>query len=153
MLHSWFVTRRTALTGLAAPLLGLLAPPSARANGDARQFINEAFRMRDDAIAAGDQPYGAVIIVDGRVAGYGPSRVITGNNNDAHAERVALWDAQKRLGGDKLPGAVIYSTSTPCMICQPALAKAGIVRMFVGERGVDAGPPKEGVRRTGGGKS
>lgn len=144
MLHSWLVTRRKALSGLAAPLLGFLVLPSARANEGARHFISEAFRMREEAIAAGDQAYGAVIVADGRIAGYGPSRVITDSNNDAHAERVALWDAQRRTGRKGLPGAVIYATSTPCMICQPGLARAGIARMFVGENAEDAGPPLGG---------
>lgn len=144
MLHAKSMTRRTALTGIAAPLLGVLVLSPARANESARHFISEAFRMRDEAIAAGDQAYGAVIVADGRIAGYGPSRVITGNNKDAHAERVALWDAQKRTGRKRLSGAVIYATSTPCMICQPALARAGIARMFVGENGEDAGPPLGG---------
>jgi tRNA(Arg) A34 adenosine deaminase TadA len=108
------------------------------------EFAAQAAFMREKAIAANDQPFGAVVVLDKCIVGYGPSRVIVDNNSDAHAERVALWDAQSRLGRKLLMGAVIYSTSTPCMICQPALSFAGIVRMYVGPRAVDEGPPRMG---------
>ena len=80
--------------------------------------------MCDVAVASGDQAYGAVIVLDGCIAGFGPSRVVLDANEDAHAERVALWDAQKRLGPRGIAGAEIHSTSRPCAICQAALAKA-----------------------------
>ncbi|WP_395710305.1 deaminase [Reyranella sp.] len=61
---------------------------------------------------------------------------------DAHAERVALWEAQKRLGRQVLKGAVVYATSRPCAACQRALASAGVERMRVGPTAEDAGPPR-----------
>ncbi|HRK18303.1 MAG TPA: nucleoside deaminase [Hyphomicrobiaceae bacterium] len=132
--------RRALLAGAAfaasAPLL------AARAHASDAAFIREAFRMRDEAIAAGDQPYGAVVVLDGRIVGYGPSRVVTDRNLDAHAERVALWAAQKALGRQRLDGAVIYSSSVPCLACQRALAPAGITRMIHGRDMIDAGPPR-----------
>ncbi len=97
--------------------------------------------MKQIAIASGDQAYGAVIVRGGVIIGYGPSRVIVDRNIDAHAERVALWDAQKRLGSADLAGAVIYSTSRPCSVCQPALRQAGVARMYHGADGVDGGRP------------
>jgi tRNA(Arg) A34 adenosine deaminase TadA len=108
---------------------------------DKEQFAAEAARMRQQAIAAGDQPYGAIIVLDGRIVGFGPSRVVLDRNPDAHAERVALWDARRQLGSPTLTGAVIYATSQPCAICQKALAQANIARMYVGSSAVDAGKP------------
>jgi tRNA(Arg) A34 adenosine deaminase TadA len=57
---------------------------------------------------------------------------------------VALWDAMSRLDRKLLTGAVIYSTSTPCMICQRALSSAGIARMYVGPQAADEGLPRMG---------
>lgn len=104
-------------------------------------FVAAAVRMKRDAVANGDQPYGAVVVKDGAIIGYGPSRVVTDRNPNAHAERVALWDAQRRLGVKPLPGAIIYSTSRPCSACQRELAGAGIARMFFGPGAADAGSP------------
>jgi tRNA(Arg) A34 adenosine deaminase TadA len=135
------LTRRQ---GLAAgiSLLGLFDARRAQAQGD--DFAAEAARQRDAAVAAGDQPYGAVVVLDGRIIGKGPSRVITDRNPDAHAERIALWDAQRQLRREDLSGAVIYATSPPCTICQRALAKARISRMRVGTDARDHGAPRGG---------
>lgn len=98
----------------------------------AKFFVAEAQRMKELAVASGDQAYGAVIVKENQIVGYGPSRVIADENPDAHAERVALWDAQKRIGTKDLAGCVIYSTSIPCAICQEALAEANVETMFYG---------------------
>lgn len=137
------LTRRQALRLAAATsAVAMAIPANVAGAADDQAFIDEAFRMRDEAVAAGDQPYGAVMVLDGAIVGFGPSRVVTDGNDDAHAERVALWDAQRRLGRADLTGAVIFSTSRPCLVCQAALAKANVARMRVGAEGIDAGAPR-----------
>ena len=107
-----------------------------------RHFIAEAERMRREAVAAGDQSYGAIVVKGDTIVGWGPSRVVTGRNPNAHAERVAVWDARDRLGSPGVRGAVMYSTSRPCGVCEAAAAEAGIVRMYWGADGRDAGVPR-----------
>lgn len=137
--------RRRTVLAAAGAVLGASKAAGARAPEVAepdRFFMAEAFRMKDEAVARGDQPYGAVMVVAGTIAGCGPSRVNSDRNPDAHAERVALWEAQKRLGRQMLEGAVVYATSPPCAACQRALASAGVERMRVGPMAEDAGPPR-----------
>jgi tRNA(adenine34) deaminase len=137
--------RRRILLASAGAALGTSEPAWAQvpaATEPDRFFAAEAFRMKDEAVARGDQPYGAVIVVAGTIAGYGPSRVNSDRNPDAHAERVALWEAQERLGRKVLEGAVVYATSRPCATCQRALALSGVERMRVGPTAEDAGPPR-----------
>jgi tRNA(Arg) A34 adenosine deaminase TadA len=105
-------------------------------------FVAEAERMKRQAVDAGDQPYGAVVVRNGAIVGYGASRVIADRNPDAHAERVALRDAQARLGTANLAGAVLYSTSRPCPACEAAAAAANLDRMLVGPDAADAGKPR-----------
>ena len=140
--HASVSRRSLCLVVIVAPML----PQDSLAAdcGSSLEFAAQAAFMRVKAIAANDQPFGAVVVLDKCIVGYGPSRVIVDNNSDAHAERVALWDAQSRLGRKLLTDAVIYSTSTPCMICQNAMSAAGIVRMYVGPQSVDKGPPRMG---------
>jgi tRNA(adenine34) deaminase len=107
---------------------------------DARWF-READEMKRLAESWGDQSYGAVLVLEGQVVGYGPSRVHKDKDNDAHAERVAIRDAQRRLGRSELPDAVLYSTSRPCSLCQAAARRAGVSRMYFGASLQDAGPP------------
>jgi tRNA(Arg) A34 adenosine deaminase TadA len=104
-------------------------------------FIAEAERMRREAVAAGDQSYGAIVVKGDTIVGWGPSRLVTSRNVSAHAERVAVWDARARLGVSGVKGAVMYSTSRPCGACEAAAAQAGVVRMYWGAEGRDAGVP------------
>jgi tRNA(Arg) A34 adenosine deaminase TadA len=137
--------RRRTVLAAAGVVLGTSKGAWAQApdvSGPDRFFVAEAFRMKDEAVARGDQPYGAVLVVGGTIAGYGPSRVNSDRNPDAHAERVALWEAQKRLGRQTLEGAVVYATSRPCAACQRALASANVAHMRVGPAAEDAGPPR-----------
>jgi tRNA(adenine34) deaminase len=100
-----------------------------------------AVEMKRLAQSWGDQPYGAVLVMDGVLVGHGPSRVVKNRNPDAHAEREAILDAQQRLGRQTLSGAVLYSTSRPCGLCEAAAAQAGIKRMYFGPALTDAGIP------------
>ena len=105
------------------------------------RFYDAALALRRLAESWGDQPYGAVVVLDDRIVGEGPSRVIQRNDPTAHAEREAIRDAQRRLQREDLSGAVLYSTSRPCAACEAVAARARIARMIHGSGLTDAGAP------------
>ena len=124
----------------------LLGPLRAHAQAAPRHtdahWARLAEAMKQQALSWGDQPYGAVLVLNGALAGEGPSRVVKNSNPDAHAEREAIADAQRRLGRQTLAGAVLYSTSRPCRLCEAAAARAGVARMVFGPALTDAGAPR-----------
>ena len=124
---------------LAVPVA--LAAAGARAAPE-RKWYDAAVAMKRLAESWGDQPYGAVLVLAGELLGEGPSRVVKDADSTAHAERVAIRDAQRRLGRASLEGAVLYSTSRPCQACEAAAASAGVSRMYHGESLADAGKPR-----------
>ena len=137
------IERRPLLLSVLASACLLLSRQS-RASGAADpdpRWFKEAESMRRLALSWGDQNYGAVLVLNGQLVGEGPSRVVKDRDNDAHAERVAIRDAQRRLGRKELSGAVLYSTSRPCLLCEHAAARAGIARMYFGSAMQDAGQP------------
>src|SRR5919112_1779865 len=89
-------------------------------------FVTVAFAMKERAVENGDQPYGAVVVLNGDVIGYGPSRVVTNKDPTAHAEREAIRDAQVKLNRRNLSNCVMYSTSRPCPECEKAAHAARI---------------------------
>jgi len=135
------VTRRTILLSSAAAASSLAARAMAVSDRH-RDFIEAAFRMRDEAVQSGDQAHGAVLVKDGRIAGFGPSRVVLKKEWDAHAEREAIRDAQARLGSRDLSGSVLYSSSRPCANCQAVAAEANVARMIYGRDATDGGAPR-----------
>lgn len=98
--------------------------------------------MRRLAETHGDQPYGAVVVKDGRVAAEAPSRVVTRGDPTAHAEMEAIREACRRLGTRRLTGCELYSSSRPCPMCEAAAYWAGIDRMIHGADGTDGGAPR-----------
>ena len=134
-------TRRSVLA-VAAAAVAALATRAKAAPAEHREFIAAAFRMKDEAVRAGDQAYGAVVVQDGRIIGFGPSRVVLKKDWTAHAEREAIREAQARLGTGDLSGCLLYSSSRPCSQCEAAAAAANIARMIHGAAATDAGPPK-----------
>ena len=133
-------TRRSAMGMLAA----IVAVPCAHAAPAPEHeiFVAGAFRLKEAALRAGDQPYGALVVWNGQIAGYGPSRVRELGEAAGHAERVAIRDAQQRLAREDLSGCVMYSTSRPCGACESAARRAKISRMFHGPDATDAGVPR-----------
>lgn len=137
-LHS----RRGLFAIVASAIAAISGRARAAASTEHREFVAAAFNMKAVAVAAGDQAYGAVVVKDGRIVGNGPSRVVQKNDFTAHAEREAIRDAQKRLGGNDLSGALLYSTSHPCSDCEAAARAANIARMYYGPGATDGGRPK-----------
>lgn len=134
-------SRRAALSMLAAA--GAAVATRAKAAPEQhREFVAAAFRMKEEAVRLGDQPYGAVLVKDGRILGFGPSRVVLKKDFTAHAEREAMREAQARLGTTDLSGCLLYSTSRPCSDCERAAAEANIARMHHGSAAADAGRPR-----------
>jgi tRNA(adenine34) deaminase len=133
-------SRRTAFAILAGfpAAFATAATAIAQANG----HIAAGFKMKADAERAGDQPYGAVVVLGEEIVGWGPSRVVTRNDPTAHAEREAVRDAQRRLGKEDLSGSILYSTSRPCALCERAAAEAKVARMIHGASAIDAGAPR-----------
>lgn len=144
--------RRRLLSALNAGVLLAVAAmyrPAAAA-GDIEQpaepgdaaFIRRALEMRRLAVEQGDQAYGAVVVRDSRVVGQSWSRVILDRDPTGHAEMAAIRDAARRLRDRNLRGAVLYSSSRPCPMCEAAAYWAGIETMIYGEDANDAGPPR-----------
>ena len=80
-------------------------------------FMREALDEARRAIAAGEVPVGAVVVLDGRdrrprVQPADRRRIPT-----AHAEIVALRDAARAVGNYRLTGATLYVTIEPCLMC------------------------------------
>jgi guanine deaminase len=87
----------------------------------------------------GKTPFGALVVVDGEVAGEGTSSVVELRDPTAHAEVMALRAAGSNLGRHLLPDGVMYASSEPCPMCLVACYWARIPRVVYGATSVDVG--------------
>lgn len=93
-----------------------------------------ALELAREAADAEEAPVGAIVVVGGRVAGRGRNSPIALSDPTAHAEILALREASAALGNYRLPGAAMYVTLEPCVMCAGALVAARIERLVFGAR-------------------
>jgi deoxycytidylate deaminase len=117
--------------GSAAAQPGPGLPPIAQpAEPGKAAFLARARALRDEAVREGDQAYGAVVVRNGVIVGEGRNYVVLHTDPTAHSELLAVRDAARRLGTRDLSQCDVYSTATPCAMCQGALYWARIRRVF-----------------------
>jgi tRNA(adenine34) deaminase len=91
------------------------------------------------ALAHGDVPIGAVVVVDGEVVARRHNERERTGDPTAHAEVLALRDAASAVGSWRLAGATMAVTLEPCPMCAGALVNARVERLVFGARNLDAG--------------
>ena len=112
-------------------------------HSDDLMFMKAALDEARAAASQGEVPIGAVVVVEGRIAGRSGNRTISDCDPTAHAELVALRQAAKAVGNYRLLDAALYVTIEPCAMCAGAMVQARIARLIYG-----ADDPKGGAVRT-----
>jgi len=90
-------------------------------------------------LAAGEVPVGAVLVVDDVILGQAHNAPIGLGDPTAHAEVLALREAARKAGNYRLPGATLYATLEPCVMCCGAATHARVVRVVYGALDPKAG--------------
>lgn len=108
-------------------------------DADDIRWMQHAQDLARRAEALGEVPVGAVVVRDGAVLGEGWNRPIVDRDPTAHAEIVALRDAARQAGNYRLPGATLYVTLEPCLMCTGAMVHARVDRLVFGAYDVKRG--------------
>jgi tRNA(adenine34) deaminase len=102
-------------------------------------FMQLALGEAATAMQRGEIPVGAVVVRNGEAIGRGHNLSVINSDPTAHAEIVALRDAAIREKNYRLPGAAIYVTLEPCVMCIGAMLHARISRLVFGAYDKKAG--------------
>src|SRR3954453_21703335 len=100
-------------------------------DGDAA-FMREALRQAKKAFAAEEVPVGAVVVRAGRIIARAYNQVELLKDATAHAEMLALTQAESAVGDWRLTDCELYVTKEPCVMCAGALVHARISRVIFG---------------------
>jgi tRNA(adenine34) deaminase len=106
----------------------------------ARSFMDLALKQAEIAGTSGEVPIGCVIVSKGVVIAQAGNRTLTDRDPTAHAEILAIRDAARTLGSERLVDCDLYVTLEPCAMCAAAISFARIRRLYYG-----AGDPKGGA--------
>jgi guanine deaminase len=91
--------------------------------------MRRAIELSRESVQQGGGPFGAVVVLEGRVLGEGRNRVVPDGDATAHAEINAIRNACRAQGSHSLQGAVIYTSCEPCPMCLAAIWWARISRI------------------------
>jgi len=101
-------------------------------------FLREAINEAGKALAAGEVPVGAVVVVENQIVGRGHNRRESRQDPLAHAEIEAIHTAAAHLGSWRV-GGTLYVTLEPCAMCAGAIILARIERLVFGAPDPKAG--------------
>ncbi|WP_434522285.1 nucleoside deaminase [Halorubrum sp. AS12] len=100
-----------------------------------REYVDRAIELAEAAVAAGDTPFGALLVVDGEVVREARNETRTGDDVAAHPElTLARW-AARELDADEPAACAMYASTEPCPMCATAIHYAGIDRVVFGVDG------------------
>jgi tRNA(adenine34) deaminase len=95
-------------------------------------FMGEALRQARRAYAAAEVPVGAVIVRSGRILARAWNQVEMLKDATAHAEMLALTQAQEAVGDWRLTDCTLYVTKEPCPMCAGAMVHTRLHRVVFG---------------------
>jgi tRNA(adenine34) deaminase len=95
-------------------------------------FMREALRQALKAGKADEVPVGAVIVRAGKVIARAHNQVELLKDATAHAEMLALTQAEAAVGDWRLVDCDLYVTKEPCAMCAGALVHTRVRRVIFG---------------------
>ena len=109
--------------------------------------MEQALFEAREAAARGEVPVGAVLVApDGRVVAANGNRTRELSDPTAHAEILAMREACRAAGSERLPGHVLYVTLEPCPMCAAAISSARLARVVYGAADPKSGGIAQGPR-------
>jgi tRNA(adenine34) deaminase len=103
-------------------------------------FMGEALRQAARAYEAEEVPVGAVVVREGRIIARAFNQVELLKDATAHAEMLALTQAEGLVGDWRLTDCTLYVTKEPCPMCAGAIVHVRLARVVFG-----ASDPKGGA--------
>jgi tRNA(adenine34) deaminase len=113
---------------------------------DFRSFMDVALEEAKAAGGRGEVPVGAVVVRDGAVIARAGNRMRELIDPTAHAETLAIREACRALGTERLTGCDLWVTLEPCPACAGAIAAARIARLYYGAADPKSGGVAQGPR-------
>jgi len=123
----------TAVSGCAQPLPGSSGGAAASTTRAAlemqsthEQFLRQAIALAREARSEGNHPFGALLVLDGKVVLTARNSVSTDRDPTAHAETNLVARAIRELARKDLGRAVLYTSCEPCAMCVGKMYWAGV---------------------------
>jgi tRNA(adenine34) deaminase len=95
-------------------------------------FMGEALRQARKAETQEEVPVGAIVVHGSTIIARAWNQVETLKDATAHAEILAITQAESELGDWRLTDCDLYVTKEPCVMCAGAIVHARVRRVIFG---------------------
>lgn len=102
-------------------------------------FMGEALRQAVKAFEAEEVPIGAVVVRAGRIIARACNQVELLKDATAHAEMLAITQAEQAAGDWRLTDCTLYATKEPCPMCAGAIVHVRLARVVYGASDMKSG--------------
>jgi tRNA(adenine34) deaminase len=99
---------------------------------DDEYFMREALRLAGKGAGSGEVPIGAVAVREGKIIARAHNQVELLKDATAHAEMLALTQAEAAVGDWRLTDCDLYVTKEPCAMCAGAIVHTRVKRVIFG---------------------
>jgi len=96
------------------------------------KFMLLAFEQARQAVEAGNEPFGAILVKDGEVVALGQNKINTENDPTYHAETGLIRDYCHQTGITDLSEYTMYTSCEPCVMCAGCMIWSNLGRMIYG---------------------
>ncbi len=95
-------------------------------------FMREALRLAGKAFEKGEVPVGAIVVRNGRIIARAFNQVEMLKDATAHAEMLAITQAEAAVGDWRLNDCDLFVTKEPCAMCAGAIVHVRLRRVIFG---------------------
>ena len=108
--------------------------------------MNAALAQARAGAAQAEVPIGAVVVKDGQVIASAHNAPRGRHDPTAHAEILAIREAARVVGNERLDGCELWVTLEPCAMCAGAISHARIARLYYAASDPKGGAVEHGAR-------
>lgn len=100
-------------------------------------FMREAIRLSELAVAHGNEPFGAVLVKEGKIVFTNENQIYTRHDPTFHGEAGLIREFCIQTGITDLQAYTLYSSCEPCFMCSGAMVWVKLGRLVYSASNID----------------
>ena len=101
------------------------------------EFMKKAIELSKEAVEHGNEPFGAVLVKDGKIVFTNENQIYTNHDPTFHGEAGLIREFCAVTGITDLHEYILYSRCEPCFMCSGAMVWVKLGRLVYGASNIE----------------